>query len=133
MRNADQAKKTVDKIIRYKNSLSLGEWRNNFTLVADDEDYNLHVEDAELHASLLDRVAPQLSINKIYLDAYKQESNAGGSRYPDVNREVLQDINKGALVWNYSGHGNSTRLAYEVLLDKDLLAEWKNENRLPFS
>lgn len=132
VRNADQAKKTVDKIIRYKNSLSLGEWRNNFTLVADDEDYNLHVEDAELHASLLDRVAPQLNTNKIYLDAYKQESNAGGSRYPDVNREVLQDINNGTLVWNYSGHGNSTRLAYEVLLDKDLLAEWKNENKLPF-
>jgi len=132
LRNAEQAKRTVDKIIRYKNSLSLGEWRNNFTLVADDEDYNLHVEDAELHASLLERAAPQLNTNKIYLDAYKQESNAGGSRYPDVNREVLKDINNGSLVWNYSGHGNSTRLAYEVLLDKDLLAEWKNENRLPF-
>ncbi len=132
VRNAEQAKKTVDKIIRYKNSLSLGEWRNNFTLVADDEDYNLHVEDAELHASLLERAAPQLNTNKIYLDAFKQESNAGGSRYPDVNREVLKDINNGTLVWNYSGHGNSTRLAYEVLLDKDLLAEWKNENRLPF-
>ncbi|MEY3349135.1 MAG: type secretion system sortase PorU [Bacteroidota bacterium] len=131
-RNAEQARKTVDKIIRYNSNLSLGEWRNNFTLVADDEDYNLHVEDAELHASLLQRVAPQLNTNKIYLDAFKQESSTGGSRYPEVNREVLRDINNGTLVWNYSGHGNSTRLAYEVLLDKDLIAEWKNENRLPF-
>jgi hypothetical protein len=131
-RNAEQARKAVDKIIRYNSNLSLGEWRNNFTLVADDEDYNLHVEDAELHASLLQRVAPQLNTNKIYLDAFKQESSTGGSRYPEVNREVLRDINNGTLVWNYSGHGNSTRLAYEVLLDKDLIAEWKNENRLPF-
>ncbi|MEY3153337.1 MAG: type secretion system sortase PorU, partial [Bacteroidota bacterium] len=131
-RNPEQAKKAVDKIIRYNSNLSLGEWRNNFTLVADDVDYNLHLEDAGLHASLLQRVAPQLNTNKIYLDAFKQESSTGGSRYPEVNREVLRDINNGTLVWNYSGHGNSTRLAYEVLLDKDLIAEWKNENRLPF-
>ncbi len=132
VRNAEQAKKTVDKIIRYNSNAALGPWRNNMTLIADDEDYNLHMDDAELHAALLQKSAPQLLENKIYLDAYKQESNAGGSRYPDVNKEVLKDINNGTLIWNYSGHGNSTRLAYEVVLDKDLLAQWKNENRLSF-
>ena len=132
VRNLDHARRMTDKIIRYKSNLSLGEWRNNFTFVADDEDYNLHVDDAEFHASLLQRSAPQLKTKKIYIDAFKQESNAGGSRYPEVNQEVLKDINNGTLIWNYSGHGNNTRLAYEVVLDKDLLAQWSNENRLSF-
>ncbi|NBO57728.1 MAG: hypothetical protein EBU73_02170 [Chitinophagia bacterium] len=132
VRSLEQAKRTIDKIIRYTSNTSIGSWRNNMTLVADDEDYNLHVEDAELHASLIQSSAPQLQENKIYLDAFKQESNAGGSRYPEVNKEVLKDINNGTLIWNYSGHGNSTRLAYEVVLDKELLSQWKNENRLSF-
>ena len=132
VRSLEQAKRTVDKIIRYNSNASIGAWRNNITLVADDEDYNLHLDDAELHASLIQKTAPQLQENKIYLDAFKQESNAGGSRYPEVNKEVLKDINTGTLIWNYSGHGNSTRLAYEVVLDKDLLAQWKNENKLSF-
>lgn len=132
VRSLEQAKLTVDKIIRYTSNTSMGSWRNNVTLVADDEDYNLHIEDAELHAALLQSSAPQLQENKIYLDAFRQESNAGGSRYPEVNKEVLKDINNGTLIWNYSGHGNSTRLAYEVVLDKELLSQWKNENRLSF-
>lgn len=132
VRTVEQAKRMVDKIIRYTSSSSLGMWRNHMTLVADDEDYNLHLEDAELHAALIQKVAPQFRVQKIYLDAYQQQSNAGGSRYPEVNKEVFNDINNGSLIWNYSGHGNSTRLAYEVVLDKELLAQWKNENRLSF-
>ena len=132
VRNLEQARRAVDKIIGYKSLAALGPWRNNITLVADDEDYNLHLDDAEAHAGLMKIEAPQFHINKIYLDAFQQESNAGGSRYPEVNKEVLQDINDGTLIWNYSGHGNNTRLAYEVVLDKDLLGQWKNENRLPF-
>ena len=132
VRSLEQAKRTIDKIIRYTSNSSLGPWRNNITLVADDEDYNLHIEDAELHAALIQSLAPQLQENKIYLDAFKQESNAGGNRYPEVNKQVLKGINNGTLIWNYSGHGNSTRLAYEVVLDKELLSQWKNENRLSF-
>jgi hypothetical protein len=132
VRNEEQAKKAVDKILRYHSASSMGAWRNNLTLVADDEDYNLHLDDAELHSALLERVAPQLLENKIYLDAFRQESNTGGSRYPAVNEAVRKDIREGTLIWNYSGHGNNTRLAYEVVLDKELLSQWNNENKLPF-
>ncbi|NBO49065.1 MAG: hypothetical protein EBU80_04955 [Chitinophagia bacterium] len=132
VRNEEQAKKSVDKILRYHNPSSIGAWRNNLTLVADDEDYNLHLDDAELHSALLERAAPQLRENKIYLDAFKQESNTGGSRYPAVNEAVQKDIREGTLIWNYSGHGNNTRLAYEVVLDKELLSQWNNEDKLPF-
>ena len=37
-----QARQAVDKIIQYHGKASLGPWRNDITLVADDEDYNIH-------------------------------------------------------------------------------------------
>jgi hypothetical protein len=130
-RNLEQARVAVDKIIEYHSNAAFGKWRNSITLVADDEDYNIHLNDAELHASLIQVESPVLNINKIYLDAYPQQSSSGGSLYPSVNDAITKQINKGTLVWNYSGHGGSSRLAQESILDKDMVAGWKNTNRLP--
>ncbi|MFN5423333.1 MAG: type IX secretion system sortase PorU, partial [bacterium] len=130
-RTLEQARTAVDKIIDYHSYPAFGKWRNDITLVADDEDFNLHLNDAELHAALIQELSPTLNINKIYLDAFPQESSAGGEGYPSVNRAIANQINKGTLVWNYSGHGSSSRLAQETILDKDIVAGWKNAERLP--
>lgn len=126
-----QARQAVDKIIQYHGKASLGPWRNDITLVADDEDYNIHLNDAEYHASLIAKESPVWNLKKIYLDAFKQESGAGGSRYPEVNATISSVINEGTLIWNYSGHGSSSRLAQEAILDKEMLGSWENATRLP--
>ena len=129
-RNITDAKAVVDKIIRYSEPESLGAWRNDITLVADDEDNNLHLEDAEFHADVIRR-NPLFNITKIYTDAYPQISTSGGSRSPAVNQAINSKIFSGNLIWNYSGHGGSRRLAEEVLLDQDIVQTWSNANRLP--
>lgn len=126
-----QARQAVDKIIQYHDKASLGSWRNDITLVADDEDYNIHLNDAEYHASLVANESPVWNLKKIYLDAFKQESGTGGSRYPEVNAAISRTINEGALIWNYSGHGSSSRLAQEAILDKEMVTSWENATRLP--
>jgi len=126
-----QARQAVDKIIQYHGKASFGSWRNDITLVADDEDYNIHLNDAEFHASLIANESPVWNLKKIYLDAFKQESGTGGSRYPEVNASISRTINEGTLIWNYSGHGSSTRLAQEAILDKEMVASWENAARLP--
>jgi hypothetical protein len=126
-----QARQAVDKIIQYHGKASLGPWRNDITLVADDEDFNIHLNDAEYHASLIAKESPVWNIKKIYLDAFKQESGTGGSRYPEVNATISRVINEGTLIWNYSGHGSSSRLAQEAILDKEMLGSWENATRLP--
>ncbi len=130
-RNLEQARTVVDKILAYHSTPALGAWRNKITLVADDEDYNIHLNDAEYHGSLIEEKAPSLNLKKIYLDAYTQESGTGGSRYPAVNNAINQTINQGTLIWNYAGHGGSIRLSQEAILDKEMIGGWKNENRLP--
>jgi len=130
-RNLQQANRVVDKILRYHQSEALGSWRTGLTLIADDEDFNLHLYDAEYHAGMIDRDFPSWQVKKIYLDAFEQQSNAGGSSYPTANKYILDDVNKGTLIWNYSGHGGSSRLAQETIMDAATLAGWDNSTRLP--
>lgn len=126
-----EAQSIVDKIIVYTSPTALGPWRNELSFFADDEDGNLHLNDAEIITAAAETTAPVLSIDKIYLDAFKQESGTGGSRYPDVNRAVLDRVNNGTLIWNYSGHGSYRRLAEEVVLDQDVINSFKNPFKLP--
>jgi hypothetical protein len=127
----EQARVMVDKVIRYKAAASLGPWRNQLSFVADDEDQNIHLADAELHAETVESLAPSFNIQKTYLDAFQQESGTGGSRYPKVNESINSRIYNGTLIWNYSGHGGSQRLAQEAILDQDMVRTWNNENKLP--
>lgn len=130
-RTITQAKIAVDKIINYQNKSDFGDWRNEITLVADDEDFDLHFNDAEAHADLIKSEQSVWNLNKIYLDAFQQSSGTGGSRYPEVNAAINKGMNLGTLVWNYSGHGGNARLAQEAILEKDMLPIWENQNRLP--
>ena len=125
-----EAKSVVDKIIRYHAKESFGPWRNEITLVADDEDNNIHLDDAELHASVIQQ-NKTFNVPKIYLDAYRQQSGSGGSRYPDVNQAINSKVFAGTLIWNYSGHGGSRRLAEEAILEQDMVNSWSNTNKLP--
>ena len=131
VRTIAQAKIAVDKIISYQTQSDYGPWRNEITLVADDEDFDLHLRDAEAHAALVEQGQSVWNLNKIYLDAYKQSSGTGGSRYPDVNTNINKGMNQGTLVWNYSGHGGNVRLAQEAILEKEMIPTWQNQKRLP--
>lgn len=129
-KNSTEAKNFADKVQAYLSSESLGPWRNNFTIVADDEDNNLHFQDAEVVSAAVS-VNPVLNQQKIYLDAYKQETGPGGSSYPKAIEASNNQIYNGTLIWNFSGHGGPSRLAEETVLDQQIIDSWKNDNRLP--
>ncbi len=130
-RTLSEATIMVDKIIGYHSSASFGAWRNRMTFVADDEDDNLHLEDAEKVSGIITQEEPRFSVSKIYADAYPQVSSAGGSRYPEVNTAINSGMYKGTLVWNYTGHGSFSRLGEEVFLDENSASNWNNASRLP--
>jgi hypothetical protein len=130
-KTALEAKNVVDKLINYASATSFGNWRNEFVIVADDEDNNLHLNQAEANAALVALRNPNFNLNKIYFDAYQQQSIAGGSRYPEVKSELNNTFNQGALIINYTGHGGEAGWAGErVLLEEDIL-QWRNKNNLP--
>jgi hypothetical protein len=130
-KNEEEAKNFVDKVLEYHSLEAFGPWRNNLNFIADDEDNNLHLQDAETLTATVSSTAPIFNQQKIYLDAFRQESGSAGGRYPQVNAVINSNIYNGTLLWNYSGHGGAQRLAEEVVLDQQMVNNWNNRYRLP--
>lgn len=126
-----EAKAFADKVEAYYAPQAFGPWRTNLTFVADDEDANLHLQDAETLAATTQNLAPLFNVQKIYLDAYRQEGGSAGSRYPQATERSTNALYNGTLIWNYSGHGGLFRLAEEVILDQQLVNNLKNPYKLP--
>jgi len=129
--SAEEAADLVDKIIGYGEPDKQGDWRNQICFIGDDEDNNIHMRQADELARYVEDYHPAYNINKIYLDAYPQENLATGPSYPDVNRAFNDQVNRGALIINYSGHGGTQGLAHEKILTIHDVLSWTNEDRLP--
>jgi len=130
-RNLKEAKTMVDKIIHYNAASSLGPWRNQMIFTADDKDADLHLNDAEFISGDATAANPLFNQSKIYLDAYKMVSGSGGSRYPDVNAAIVNQVFDGSLIFNYTGHGGYQQLSASAVLTNTELQQFNNPNKLP--
>jgi hypothetical protein len=112
-------------------SSPFGDWRNVVCFVADDEDNDLHVVQSNTLAQKIDTAFNNYNVEKIYLDAYQQESTPGGNRYPGVTDAITKRVEKGALIINYTGHGGEVGLAHERILEVSDVNKWNNINNMP--
>lgn len=132
VRNKEEADQLVDKIIQYdKNKDTQGDWKLRVAFSADDEDGNIHLEQTESISNSVQAQHPDLNLQKIYLDAFKQESGTGGEIIPGANQSLNQNIFQGLLVFNYLGHGGPKGLSQEGLLRNTDVEAWTNKSRLP--
>jgi hypothetical protein len=127
----EEADQIVDKIIHYSQVASFGDWRNLVTFVGDDEDNNLHINSPEKMSRYLTNNYPVYNIDKIYFDAYRQQNTSARDRYPDVEEAIVQRINSGALIVNYTGHGGINDWAHERVFSTDDIKKLNNFNNLP--
>lgn len=130
-KTAEEAMALYRKIKNYNTGKNLRDWRNNILFAGDDEDANLHMNQAN---SLADWVAdnyPQFVVKKVLLDAYQQVSSSSGARYPEVNRNLKDNMHKGLLIFNYTGHGGEIGLAAEQILMREDLMQYTNADNLP--
>ncbi|MFT4673199.1 MAG: hypothetical protein ACI9R6_000081 [Saprospiraceae bacterium] len=133
--NASLANDMIDKIVNYEKEAAYGNWRNNIVMVSDDVDveWEFNKLQGTLDA-LSDRISlekPFINVKKIHMDAFQQETSAGGNRYPEVNDALKNDIEVGALIINYFGHGGEDGLAKEFIYTKETATSLRNPNRLP--
>ena len=138
-----EAKHMVDKIDAYIHRRDLtnenlrGDWRNYVALLADDADpscpYDTNfASDSEILARRIKELYPHFNIDKIYADAYVQQSGADGSYYPDVNNALQQRMNYGCLLLNYIGHGSSSYIGTERFMEFSDIEKYTNTDRLAF-
>lgn len=132
VKSNEEASIIVDKLIYYStNSATYGNWRNELFFIADDGDGNLHQRDADRLSILVDTSYTQFNVSKIYVDAFEQVESSIGEVAPGVNTEIRRSLDKGGLIFNYTGHGSMTRWAEETILNISSISEFDNQNRLP--
>ena len=125
-----EAMAVVNKIIHYETQ-SFGAWRNDVTFFCDNGDGNLHLNAMDGIAQTVVSNYKNLNADKLYMDAYKLEVSAGGSRVPTMNDAIFQKSVNGTLTMCYMGHGGSRGLAQERILMREDLAAWQNFDKLP--
>jgi hypothetical protein len=145
-----QAKQQVDKIEHYmKNGSSLfnsnnascclefnsnstfGDWKLKYVQIADDEENNYFIlNDTEPQYNSVKSDHFEMNCDKLYLDAYPQQTTAGGQRYPDVYNAITDRIQRGAVLVNYVGHGGEVGLAEERVVSIPQINDWSNINAL---
>ena len=116
--SADDARVMVDKIISYRNNNHAGAWQNIICLLGDDGNANLHMQDAEEVYKVLKNNYECYNIKKFYWDAYSRVTNSLGNTYPDLRRHILQQMQDGALIIDYSGHGTNYNMSHENVLQR---------------
>lgn len=135
IQTAKEAADAVDKIINYESNMERGTWQNLITLVADDglttagDDNSLHTDQSEDLARLIPKY---FNINKIYLAAYPTILTGVGRTKPEVNKAIVNAINRGTLILNYIGHGSYEVWAHEFVFEKSSTISQLNNDKYFF-
>lgn len=116
--DAATANTLVDKTLNYMDNQHTGMWKNDIYMLADYGDNNLHMRDSESASEVIRSVNHNLVINKVFWDTYSITSTATGNTFPQVTEALRKDLKKGALVFNYVGHGDPNQISHAKLLTK---------------
>lgn len=128
-----QADQMVAKVAEYMGPEAYGRWRNEYIMISDDvdatsDDFVPTLEDV---AHDVNTYRPFINVRKVYTDAFVQQSAAGGFRYPEAHDELMRNINNGALVVNYLGHGGENGMAGERIFEISDAQKLTNRYKYP--
>lgn len=118
----------VDKSINYGSIKNPGAWQNVAMVMGDDGNKNMHMEDANSIAEQMMKLRPDFHVKKVMWDAYTPVSSANGRTYPEVTQAIKRQLNEGALIMNFSGHGSPAQLTDESVLRLGYFQQMKNKH-----
>lgn len=126
--NDAQAKVVVDKIVAYNTNHNAGDWQNTIFFMGDDGNENLHMQDVEDAATMIEGLNPAYHIKKVMWDAFNRVNSAQGATYPDVSKIIKQQQAQGALIMDYVGHGVEYQISHENVLRLSDFTSFNNKN-----
>ena len=138
-RSLAEANIVVDKLMRYEDQSVRDNWKMRICYVGDDAwtseggetgDGTLHSANSEVLAS--PQYTPEeFEKKKIYIAEYPTLTTAQGRLKPGAYQAIIDQINQGILIFNYTGHGNPTQLAHENIFNvQTSIPQLVNTNRL---
>ncbi|HEY0656758.1 MAG TPA: type IX secretion system sortase PorU [Chryseosolibacter sp.] len=135
--SVEEATSVVDKLIRYDtDNKNIGSWRKKIVFVGDDgnnEDgfTSLHQSQADQLSKFIETLNPGIDSRRLFIGTYEKTVKPNGETVPELTDEISRSFDLGAIIMNYTGHGNERQWADErIFYDADV-RELKNE-RYPF-
>jgi hypothetical protein len=130
VKNSQEAEQVVNKLIHYGTSKNtLGKWRSKVSFVADNDDGNIHMRDADEFSKVMTSQTKGYISNKILLDAFPLVVIPSSS--PLAKQQVIQAFQEGSLIVNYNGHGSETGWTDEKILTIGDIIGLTNYNNMP--
>ena len=138
IQSEEEAATILEKIRRYENPETFGQWRTRYTFIADDDltglagttfEADLHLQNADVVAQLMTELYGEVNIKKIYASSFDRVFR-NGFKIPEAKEEIINSIEEGSLVVNYTGHGGEEGLAQEGIFSTEDAKELKNLDRL---
>ncbi len=127
-----EADEVIEKVISYDtNSRRMKDWRTRMLFMGDDEDNGRHFDDANDAADIVRNDFPAFNVDKLFVDAFPQESTPAGERSPIITSSLNKAMFKGVFAVTYLGHGGPKGLAQERILNISDILKWKNEDHFP--
>ena len=132
VKTAEEAKIVVDKTIAYIKNENVGDWQNIAVFMGDDgndrTDQNTHMVDANNVGNLLQSLNRGMYVKRVMWDAYDMKTTGTGNSYPGVETLLKQQIQQGALLFDYTGHGRGEMLSHEKVLTLSDFKGFTNNN-----
>jgi uncharacterized repeat protein (TIGR01451 family) len=120
VRTPADAALVIAKIVNYESGASAGSWNQQAVLIADQ---NVGVNFTNEAAFAGTDLPASLQSTKILADALNVDT---------ARQQILNALNSGALLVNYTGHGAEEQWSFSDLFDDSSAATLTNGNRLPF-
>lgn len=119
VRTVADATLTISKIVEYSRGSYNGSWNRQALLIADQNVGNDFTSET-LYAGT--SLPGGLSARKIFADG--QDPNT-------IRQQIVNEINSGALLVNYMGHGSTGQWSFANIFDNEAAANLSNQQRLP--
>ena len=126
----EEAQSAVDKTYKYLYEQSRDTWKSQLTFIGDDGDNNIHMTDANSLTIKLESSHPEFDITKLYFDMYEKVTTTSVSTIPGIEEGISEAISNGTLVFNYTGHGGTSVLAHEHVVEVADINSWNNIDKL---
>lgn len=134
-RSLAEAEALVDKVIGYATGPSTaGSWQNRVLLLGDykESDGTIHISQANTLGDTLAVKNSCLNLSKVYLEQFPVTRTGSVLLFPEARAEALRQLDNGALVVNYTGHGSEVSLSNSGIFNVSDVGGLKNEGREAF-
>lgn len=133
VKSLTEATEATDKLISYIKEPILGAWRNNVMIIADDQDNNVHFDQAQSVYELMRQNGNgnNMLYERLYFDAYPMVKSGTGNTYPAVHDRLSQAFNEGVMYIDYIGHASPRGWSHERVWTWEDISSMNNR-KLPF-